>query len=861
MPIDLKNINAGRASTLLEPRDIFSALPEKPFSRLRPEQAEVLKEWFKRREASDLVIKQNTGGGKTLVGLLIGQSSLNEGVGPAAYLVPDTYLIKQVVDAAVAVGIKVTTDHRDERFLANQAILVATFEKVVNGRSAFGVRGGWKQVKPLGVVIVDDAHSALAAARHQFCPTIPSTVPDPSKPNGRRPHPGYAELLKLFGADLEAQSAKTYAALMDNDHSSSPLRVPPKATADRAAETIQILKKYGDDDDVKEFFFGWPFVADNLKMAVITFTSSAVEIRTPCPEINLIPAFSDAPRRVYLTATLADEGVLVTELGASPETIRQPITPERASDLGDRMILAPLSINPSLSELAVQDMARQFADGDWTGSGTATHKKINVVVLVPSRERAKAWSEHADETVNVQTMGAVVERLTAGEHVGVVVLINKYDGVDLPHEACRLLIVDGVPTPLSGGEQRESAALTGSTTFEARKVQRIEQGMGRGIRDLEDYCAVLLLTRETALTLRDVKLRRFYSPATRAQVELSQQIAEQIDNEGIDEIRKALTMFLERDEDWVAKSRESVAEVEYDREAAITDVAIARRRAFDKASAGDFEAAATLLHEGIRSVTDDLEEGWLLEELAGYLQLFDPIGAQKVLARARESNPGVIKPGVSPSPKPVKGPALQGQAAAAFMKEKYDDPGVLRLTIGSLFDDIAWGLAETHDRAEEAIKQLGLHLGFTSTRPDKEDGDGGPDNLWGLSPTVNAVIELKTEITRADSRIKKIDEAGQLLTSLEWDQRRNKHVEKQIPVMIHPNAELHPSASLPVGTRIITEADLSDLRRDVIQFADELAAAKSWGDPDAVTVALQRNRLTANEIIATHSTRVIQPKG
>ncbi|MGV7524182.1 helicase C-terminal domain-containing protein, partial [Mycobacterium kansasii] len=81
--------------------------------------------------------------------------------------------------------------------------------------------------------------------------------------------------------------------------------------------------------------------------------------------------------------------------------------------------------------------------------------------------------------------------------------VNKYDGVDLPHDACRLLIVDGIPTPLSGAEQRESAALTGSTVFQARKVQRVEQGMGRGIRDLEDYCAVLLLTRETALTLRD----------------------------------------------------------------------------------------------------------------------------------------------------------------------------------------------------------------------------------------------------------------------------------------------------------------------------------------------------------------------
>lgn len=846
MPINLNTINAGKGSRLLQPRDIFAALPDKQFSRLRPEQGEVLKSWFGRRDQADLVIKQNTGGGKTLVGLLIGQSSLNEGVGPAVYLVPDNYLISQVVDAASDVGIAVTDNPKDENFLTGRAILVATFDRLVNGRSAFGVRG-LKPVTPLGVVIVDDAHSALAAARHQFCPTLPSSIA------------GYGEILALFSEDLERQSPKTYAALLDNDRNSSPLRVPPKATADRAAQALQILKKYGDDDQIKSFFFGWPFVADQLEMAVITFTNRAVEIKTPCPQIDLIPAFSEARRRVYLTATLADEGVLVTELGASPDTTKKPITPERASDLGDRMILAPMSINPSMSELTVRKMAREFADGDWTGDGTATHKKINVVVLVPSKERALFWADYSDETVNVKTMGPVIDRLTGGEHVGVVVLINKYDGVDLPHDACRLLIIDGVPTPLSGSERREAAALTGSMTFEARKVQRIEQGMGRGIRDLDDYCAVLLLTRETALTLRDSKLRSFYSPATRAQIELSQQIAEQIDNEGIDEIRNALTMFLGRDDGWIAKSRESVADVEYDREGAVTEISIARRRAFDKAAAGNVEAAASILRAAINSVTDDLEEGWLLEELAGYLQLFDPVGAQAAIARARELNPGVIKPDVSPSRRPVKGPALQGQAAAAYLQEKYDDPKVLRLSVGNLFDNIVWGLDETHDLAEQQIKELGLHLGFDSTRPDKEDADGGPDNLWGLSPTANAIIEMKTEVSREDNRIKKT-EAGQLLTSLAWDETRNKHVEKRIPVLIHPNAELHDSASLPSDARIITQANLKDLRMDVQLFADELAVANAWGDPSAVTAALQRNKLTANDIIASHSSKVIQPK-
>jgi replicative superfamily II helicase len=55
----------------------------------------------------------NTGGGKTAVGLLVAQSSLAEGAGPAVYLVPDHYLADQVMTEAVRLGIAVTDNARD----------------------------------------------------------------------------------------------------------------------------------------------------------------------------------------------------------------------------------------------------------------------------------------------------------------------------------------------------------------------------------------------------------------------------------------------------------------------------------------------------------------------------------------------------------------------------------------------------------------------------------------------------------------------------------------------------------------------------------------------------------------------------
>ena len=66
---------------------------------------EVLEDWDKRRNESDLVVKLHTGGGKTLVGLLIAQSILNECHEPVVYLSPTVQLVEQTLSKASEYGI------------------------------------------------------------------------------------------------------------------------------------------------------------------------------------------------------------------------------------------------------------------------------------------------------------------------------------------------------------------------------------------------------------------------------------------------------------------------------------------------------------------------------------------------------------------------------------------------------------------------------------------------------------------------------------------------------------------------------------------------------------------------------------
>ncbi|RLP72225.1 hypothetical protein D9V32_15650 [Mycetocola tolaasinivorans] len=838
MAIRWDEIDPSKGAKLTRPREIYASLQGRKWPRLRPEQNEVLEKWYERRHESDLVLKQNTGGGKTLTGLLVAQSSLHEGIGPAVFLVPDQFLIKQVMREAAEAQIPATDDMKDESFRSSQAVLVTTFHKLLNGQSAFGVRGV-KKVIPLGVVIVDDAHAALAATTDLFSSFIPRSAG------------AFNSLLDLYASDLRAQSPKTFAEIKANEHS-APLRVPPKAVLDRAEEMMQIIQPFAKDSSIQSLYFSWPYVADLLKLSIVTFTSRGIEIKTPCPDISVTPAFRGANRRVYLTATLADEGVLVTELDADPKAVSEPITPNQASDLGDRIILAPLSINPRLPVEAIYKMARNFADGDRDGDGVAEAQPVNVVVLVPGGYKADLWQDVADITLYVNDMHHYVERMKAGEHLGVVVLVNKYDGVDLPGDACRLLIVDGVPTPLTPHDQRAAAALTRSMHFRGLEVQKIEQGMGRGVRDVEDHCAVLVLTREAALTLRDPQLRQFYSPGTRAQIELSLQLADQIQGEGITVMTALLNMFLERDPNWVNKSLAATADVTYEQGKEVTEVAVGRRKAFNFAISGDVPGAVDALRTAIDSVNGEQEKGWYLEELASYQQLVNPTDSQRTLSAAKKLNFSVLLPSIPPKYKQLSAPLIQGRAATSHLAQ-YQDARQMELSVSAIFDNIVWGVEQAADLAEEQFRLLGLHLGLGSTRPEREINDGGPDNLWALTDRNYAVIELKTGTSRSDPKIIK-DDAKQLAhSSLTWFEDRYPGDYKVTPVLVHPSIDLAPQAHVPPGTRVITERHLAALRQDVEAFVQELCDTDTWRDESSVTAALSRHKLSSHQVIASHS--------
>ena len=114
------------------------------------------------------------------------------------------------------------------------------------------------------------------------------------------------------------------------------------------------------------------------------------------------------------------------------------------------------------------------------------------------------------------------------EKVGLTVLVNRYDGVDLPKDACRFLVIDGLPIVSKLIDRVESGITMGSSGKAAQLIQKIEQGIGRGVRSSDDYCVVFLMGRNLTSQLYSGGAIDKFSPGTKAQINLSEQISEQI---------------------------------------------------------------------------------------------------------------------------------------------------------------------------------------------------------------------------------------------------------------------------------------------------------------------------------------------
>lgn len=788
MPIDFSDMLDDDDAPILHPRDIFFTLNKNAqFSFPRDIQTEVMNKWFFVRDQPENVVKLNVGSGKTLVGLLLLQSSLNERLGPALYVTPDKQLAQQVINEAAALGIAVTDDPRDPAYAAGEKICVVNVYKLFNGRSIFGV--GKAEIS-IGTVIVDDAHASVSTITEQFRISLANT------------HECYKKIFAALSEDLKGYSEARFLELQSSDPRAY-MEVPFWAWEARQSDILRALHDHREDDGLK---FVYPLIRDVLKQSRCVIGGQSLEIEPYYPATDLVQSFRRAKRRIYMTATLSDDSVIVTHFGADQKSLLDPIVPSSTQSMGERMILMPQELNPDLSVSDIRKMLAELSASD------------NVVVIVPSESASKEWGPVANQILIGDKVPEGIDRLRKG-HVGLTVLVNRYDGIDLPGNACRVLAIVDLPEVTSFSDLVDREVLSGSIVNLKKHVERIEQGMGRGVRSNEDFCAVLLIGSKLTSRIRSTEGQAILTPATRAQLDLSRRIARKLENPSIEEIKSVLLQCVNKDENWKKVSKKVLLGLPADDQLRLDPAKLAVRAAFDNARANQHEKAMNSLDTAIDGAVDVQVKAWLLTRKAAFQNTVDPDGAQKTLAAAYQIEPAVLKPMQGTTYKKIV-PSAKQQAGQLVSNHqtRFMDQTAMRLFADTLCSDLQFK-PETSDVFEAALNDLAWFIGIKGQRPEKLFEEG-PDNLWALPNGAFLVIECKNGIT-SNSGIAKKD-AGQLGQSIEWFKARYP-ASKAFPVMIHPDRFLGQAASMVSDMRVIETTALEKLRVAIRGFAKQLA--------------------------------------
>lgn len=802
MPIDLQKLaSSKKPQRPVNPLDIWNGLDRAVGKEyLRPIQEQVLGQWFDQRTRPDTIIKMNTGTGKTLVGLMMLQSSLNEGFGPALYLCPDKYLVKQVLDQAKQFGVNCVAFSDTSRdipaeFSNGEAILVTNIKKVFNGKSVFGVKGGPRSPADVGTLLLDDAHTCVEQIRSQFTIVLG---------NG---HPAYSKLLALFGASLKQQRPGTYVEICASD-SSKFLPVPFWSWLESQEALITILSEHREDDGL---LFSWPLLKDILPICDCVISGSKLQITARVTQPHTLPSFGSAKRRMYLSATLLDDSQLARDLGVSVENIVSQIKPNEFDDLGERLLLIPADLD--------YELGSKFAIAVASGS-----TKINRVVIVPAGKEADRWKAAGATAVLAENIESALEPLRTASGA-FLVLVAKYDGVDLPDAACRFLVLDGLPRGATLSDWYMQSALEGTPMINAKIAQKIEQGLGRATRGKSDYCVALLVGNELVSFIRKKKNRTNLSPGTNAQLELGLAITKEIRDSSEKEnytsnLIHEINRCLKRDEEWKVAYRAFIetarnSQPEKNTNAGALTSAVMENNAARFFLKKDYTACEQETKKLIdRPDLNDRERGWFMQLGATYLYQRDKSRALSMQRKAFDLNSSLLLPpeGVQYH-KMADRTGTQASSALAFLRE-FDNANELVIGIHTICDRLVFGVAA--DSFEQALDDVARVIGIPSSRPEKTFGRG-PDCLW-LGPDGSfLVIEAKDEVDLDRTEMYK-SETEQLLHSLEWFKQEYPGKDSR-PLIIHPATATAHAAVFPTNGRVITPEVLDKFAASVRSFA------------------------------------------
>lgn len=687
----------------------------------------------------DIALELPTGSGKTLVGMLVAEYRRRARGERVAFLCPTRQLADQVYLQAQQYGIPTVlltgrqAEYSTSDFLkyeSARAVAITTYSGVFNTNP---------RIDTPQTIVCDDAHAAsdfiasmwsvsIRAHEHgalfqEAMQLLDEVVPTNAKPQSIQDDPGYTgRYIDAISPILFREFVPELTRLLDSRAATTGLR------------------------------HSWDLVRDHLDACTIYCSPRALEIRPVIPPTQMHLPFEAASQRVYMSATLGEDGDLERSFGVR-SIARIPAPPgdwpERST--GRRLVMFP---GMGTVEEPV-DAAIQVA--------SAVGK---VLVLTSSRVRRDWMCQRlADEgfaVLGAEAVDDAVREFTHARGRVALVLANRYDGIDLPGEACRLEIVDGLPRAMGLQETFMLDRLHATAELRDRIRTRVTQAMGRCTRDEADFAAVIALGDDFLKWAANNGNRAGMRTELQAEFELG--MTESEDRQEAD-IVDLCQQFLKDPEaragveSAVLGTKEGLVRQPDDCASALAAAVEAEVEYTYAMWEADYDAA----HRHARQVIDSLQGG---NELKPYLSLWFHQAAVAAFYQWKTTDQDVYRALCSEH---IEGALATSRGVRWYSRIKSTLAGQLdvdaeeRDAIAPWFESVdrllsAWGtrgpkyatrVAEasawisdtTAGRFEEALKTLGLMLGATAYR---QNLPSTPDGVWVFGD-YSVVIEAKSD--------------------------------------------------------------------------------------------------------------------
>jgi len=773
---------------------------------LRPAQKDVLTQWWsKRKDDKDLVLKLHTGQGKTLIGLLILQSKLNQKKGPCLYICPNKYLVKQTCQEAEKFGIGyVTIDNSNsnslpDQFLNSEKILITHVQKVFNGKSIFGIGGKFTEVN---TIILDDSHACIDSINEAFKIRVDNS------------HDLYKELLRLFKDDLREQGEGSFIEI-ESGESTTFLPVPYWNWQDKKSEVVKKLLTHKDD---KKVVFTWDLIKDTIDNCQCFLSGKELEISTYFSPINQFATFSRAEHRILMSATTQNDSFFLKGLGLNIQSIINPLTPEQEKWSGEKMILIPSLIHENLDRNFVIDKI----------SKTNPSRKVGLVAITSSFNKAKVYENQGSIVAKSENIFEEVSKLKQGNYSNTLVVVNRYDGIDLPDDSCRLLIIDSMPYLESLTERYEQECRSNSDLTNIRVAQKIEQGLGRSVRGEKDYSVILIIGDDLVKFLKTSTSNKFFSSQTRKQIniglEISKMASEDLrsDNDYEKVIWELINQCLKRDDGWKEFYKENMDRKINESPSftnKILEILELERKAEESFYSNEPEKAVEYVQKIIDSycTEDQAEKGWYLQILARFKYNFSHLESIKAQQSAFKNNPQLLKPregfNYTKLNYNINENRIKRIKAWINHNANYDE---LLMEVNNILENLSFG--QPSEKFEKALQDLGNAIGFLSQRPDKEFKKGS-DNLWCVWNNEYFMFECKNEVEDSRSEITKT-ETGQMNNHCAWFEQEYTTA-KVKRILIIPTKKISQQGAFTHEVEIMRREKLNSLKRYVKSFFKE----------------------------------------